>query len=270
MTLLELTRLRLPIVAAPLHAASNPKLAKALCDNGLIGSIPGGYSRTIEHLEVWISEMADYYAENPTRPYAVSLVLHRSNKRFKQEMALILKYKVPILLSSYGSPRNACKAMHPYGGLVFHEVNTVQHAEKAVQTDADALLVAPAANADPIALLNAVNAVTDKPLLLGGALRTGADLAVAQKLGAAGAHFGTRFLDAKEAAVKPHIKKELRKQDVGPSLLETVLASDLALKDELSEASAGAPAYKPLAANQDGIPAREIVDQLIAEYNHYL
>ncbi len=203
-------RLTIPLIVAPMFLVSNPVMTIAACRAGVIGSYPAHSTRTREVFEEWLIETQDALAaaeaagERPA-PYAVNLVVHSSNTRMEGDLALVIKYKVPIVLTSKGAPDDVFKMIHDYGGVAFHDVASARHAEKAVEAGADALIaVAGGAGGhcgtiNPFALVNEIKQVTDKPIILAGGLTNGQDLLAAEAMGACMAYMGTRFIATEES-----------------------------------------------------------------------
>ena len=204
-------RLRIPVIVAPMFLVSNPKMAIAACRAGVMGSFPAHSTRSREILDDWLNEMREALlaledaGETPA-PYGVNLVVHSSNARMEGDLELILKHKVPIVLTSKGAPNDVFKMIHDYGGLTFHDVASARHAEKAVEAGADALIaVAGGAGGhcgtiNPFALVNEIKQVTDKPIILAGGLTSGRDVLAAEAMGAAMVYMGTRFIATEESS----------------------------------------------------------------------
>src|SRR5690349_10700773 len=102
--------MRLPVIGAPLFIVSNPKLVIAQCKAGIVGSFPALNARPAAQLDEWIHEIIEeldgYDKANPnapSAPFAVNQIVHRSNDRFEQDMALCEKWKVPIVITSLGA-----------------------------------------------------------------------------------------------------------------------------------------------------------------------
>ena len=51
------SRLRLPLIAAPMFLVSGPALVKAACRAGVIGSFPTANCRTVEELDAWLADI---------------------------------------------------------------------------------------------------------------------------------------------------------------------------------------------------------------------
>lgn len=204
--------LSLPLVAAPMFLISGPELALACCKAGIVGSFPALNQRTSEGLEQWLiqmnSELEAFRAQHPdatVAPWAVNLVVHKTNPRWQADLALCVKHKVPLIITSLGAASQVVEAVHSYGGLVFHDVTNQKHARKAAEAGVDGI-IAVAAGAgghagtiNPIVLVHEIRDVFDGTILLAGGLSHGEDLLAAQALGADLAYMGTRFINTSES-----------------------------------------------------------------------
>lgn len=186
-------RLRLPVVAAPMFLISNPQLVLACCRQGVVGSFPALNQRESSGFKAWLEEIEAGLAtmENPA-PYAVNLIVHNSNPRLQADLEICVEHKVPIVITSLGAVKELVDAVHSYGGLVFHDVTTRRHAEKAAEAGVDGL-IAVAAGAgghagtwSPFSLIAEIRQFFDKTLLLAGCLNHGHEILAAQLLGADG------------------------------------------------------------------------------------
>ena len=204
--------LALPLVAAPMFLISGPELALACCKQGIVGSFPALNQRTSEGFEEWLiqmnEELAAYRSANPeakTAPYAVNLIVHRTNPRWQADLELCVKHKVPMIITSLGAASQVVEAVHSYGGVVFHDVTNQKHARKAAEAGVDGI-IAVAAGAgghagtiNPFVLVHEIREVFDGTILLAGGLSHGEDLLAAQALGADLAYLGTRFINTFES-----------------------------------------------------------------------
>ena len=204
--------LSLPLVAAPMFLISGPELALACCKQGIVGSFPALNQRTSEGFEEWLiqmnEELAAYRSANPeakTAPYAVNLIVHRTNPRWQADLELCVKHKVPMIITSLGAASQVVEAVHSYGGVVFHDVTNQKHARKAAEAGVDGI-IAVAAGAgghagtiNPFVLVHEIREVFDGTILLAGGLSHGEDLLAAQALGADLAYLGTRFINTFES-----------------------------------------------------------------------
>lgn len=198
--------LRLPVVAAPMFLISNPQLVLACCRNGVVGSFPALNQRDSNGFKAWLEEIEAGLAllDNPA-PYAVNLIVHNSNPRLQADLAICIEHKVPIIITSLGAAKEVVDAVHSYGGLVFHDVTTRRHAEKAAEAGVDGL-IAVAAGAgghagtwSPFALLAEIRQFFDKTVLLASCMNHGHEILAAQILGADLAYLGTRFIGTRES-----------------------------------------------------------------------
>ncbi|MGK9054931.1 NAD(P)H-dependent flavin oxidoreductase [Xaviernesmea oryzae] len=205
-------RLRLPIVASPLFIISHPELTLAQCKAGVVGAFPALNARPESQLDEWLAyiteELAAYNAahpEKPAAPFAVNQIVHMSNKRLEHDLAMCVKYKVPIVISSLGAVPEVNAAVHSYGGIVLHDVINNRHANSAIRKGADGL-IAVAAGAgghagtlSPFALVQEIRQWFDGPLLLAGAIATGGGILAAEAMGADMAYIGSPFIATHEA-----------------------------------------------------------------------
>jgi len=209
-------RLRLPVVAAPMFLISNPSLVLACCASGVVGSFPALNQRDSAGFKAWLEEIEAGLAQlQAPAPYAVNLIVHPTNPRLQADLALCVAHKVPIIITSLGAVKEVVDAVHSYGGLVFHDVTTRRHAEKAAEAGVDGL-IAVAAGAgghagtwSPFALVAEIRQFFDKTLLLAGCINHGHEILAAQLLGADLAYMGTRFIATAQSQAQDAYKQML-------------------------------------------------------------
>jgi nitronate monooxygenase len=204
--------LRIPVVGSPLFIISHPPLVLAQCKAGIVGSFPALNARPAEQLDEWLAEitetLASHDAANPDRkaaPFAVNQIVHKSNERLEHDLAMCVKYKVPIVITSLGAVPEVNEAVHSYGGIVLHDIIHDRHARKAIEKGADGL-IAVAAGAgghagtlSPFALVQEIRQWFDGPLLLSGAIANGGAVLAARAMGADMAYIGSPFIATREA-----------------------------------------------------------------------
>ncbi|MCO7555918.1 NAD(P)H-dependent flavin oxidoreductase [Metapseudomonas otitidis] len=207
-------RLRLPLVTAPMFLVSAPSMVLASCNAGVVGSFPALNQRESAGFAAWLDEIAAGLTADAA-PYAVNLIVHGSNPRLQADLAICVEKKVPIVITSLGAVKEVVDAVHSYGGLVFHDVITRRHAEKAAEAGVDGL-IAVAAGAgghagtwSPFALVAEIRQFFDKTLLLAGCLNHGHEILAAQLLGADLAYLGTRFIATQESQASAAYKQML-------------------------------------------------------------
>jgi nitronate monooxygenase len=142
-----LNALPFPVIGSPLFIISNPQLVIAQCIAGVVGSMPALNARPAEQLEEWLIEITEALAahnlahpEQPAAPFAINQIVHKSNERLEHDMALCVKYRVPIIITSLGAREDINAAAHSYGGVVLHDVINNKHAHKAIEKGADGLI----------------------------------------------------------------------------------------------------------------------------------
>ena len=230
-----LRSLRVPVIGAPLFIISNPDLVLAQCTAGIVGSFPALNARPPEMLDQWLTritaELAAYRAANPqalVAPFAVNQIVHSSNDRLQHDMDLCVKHRVPIIITSLRAPDEVVEAAHSYGGLVFHDVTTIKHAQRALAAGVDGLILVcagaggHAGRLSPFALVPEVRAFYDGTIILSGAIASGGAILAAQAIGADLAYIGTRFIASAEANAA-----EAYKQMIVQSRGEDIVYSNL-------------------------------------------
>lgn len=211
-------RLSIPVVASPMFIISQPELVIAACRAGVVGSFPSLNARPSGMLEQWLKRLRSELTGNDA-PFAVNLIVHRTNPRLDEDLALCVKYQVPMVITSLGARTDLNDAIHSYGGIVFHDVIDNVFARKAIAKGADGL-VAVAAGAgghagtlSPFALVPEIRQWFDGPLALSGSITTGGAIAAARALGADLAYVGSAFIATEEAAADAAYKQMIVESD---------------------------------------------------------
>jgi nitronate monooxygenase len=215
-------RLRLPVIGAPMFIVSTPRLVLAQCKAGIVGAFPALNARPASQLDEWLAqineELAAFQRANPqakVAPFAVNQIVHSSNNRLEEDVALCVKHKVPIIITSLRPPSEVVAAVHGYGGIVFHDVINMRHAEKAAAQGVDGIIAVCAGAGghagvlSPFALVKQIREVYPGTIILSGAMSSGADVLAARTLGADLAYFGTRFIATEEGNAPPEYKQML-------------------------------------------------------------
>lgn len=296
-----LDRLRLPVMAAPMFLVSNPELVVACCRAGVVGSFPALNLRTTEDLDAWLTTITDQLAPDDA-PYAVNLIVHSSNGRIRDDLAVLARHQVPIVITSLGAAAEVVEAVHSWGGIVLHDVTNAHHARKAADAGVDGLILVSAGagghagDTNPFALVASIRPWFDGLVLLAGSLSSGADVAAARAMGADLAYVGTRFIATAEAGASDTYKDmlvEAQPRDIvyTPSVSTipaNFLRASLAAAGLDPDAPAGpvdlghvtnptesdAKAWRDIwsaghgvAAISDVPPVAELVDRMAAEYD---
>jgi nitronate monooxygenase len=197
-------------------------LVIAQCIAGVVGSMPALNARPAEQLEEWLIEITEALAahnkanpDKPAAPFAINQIVHKSNDRLEHDMAMCVKYKVPIIITSLGAREDINAAAHSYGGVVLHDVINNKHARKAIEKGADGL-IAVAAGAgghagvkSPFALIQEIRQWFDGPVALSGSIATGDAVLAAQAMGADFAYIGSAFIATEEARAAEAYKQAI-------------------------------------------------------------
>lgn len=302
------SRLRLPVIGSPLFIISNPDLVIAQCKAGIVGSMPALNARPAAQLEEWLKRITEELAawdaahpDQPSAPFAINQIVHKSNDRLEHDLALCVKYKVPIVITSLGAREDVNAAVHSYGGLVLHDIINNKFAKKAIEKGADGLIAVAtgagghAGTTSPFALVQEIRAWFDGPLALSGSIATGDAVLAAQAMGADVAYIGSAFIATQEARASDAYKQAIvdgSASDIlytpsftgvhGNYLIPSIVAAGLdpnnlpssdPSKMDFSAASGDAKVWKDIwgcgqgiAAVQSVLPAAELVARLSHEY----
>jgi nitronate monooxygenase len=217
-----LQNLPLPVIASPMFIVSNPKLVIEQCKAGVVGSMPALNARPAAQLDEWLHEIEEALAahdrahpDRPAAPYAINQIVHKSNDRLEHDMQVVVKRKVPIVITSLGARVDVNEAIHSYGGVVLHDIINNSFARKAIEKGADGL-IAVAAGAgghagvkSPFALVQEIREWFDGPIALSGAIANGGAVLAAQALGADFAYIGSAFIATHEARANEGYKQAI-------------------------------------------------------------
>jgi len=213
-------RLRLPLIAAPMLSVSGPDLTIAACKAGVIGSFPLANARTVDGVEAWLKQIetelartADETPEHPPAPFCPNLIIKRAQMR--DELRALVKHRVEMVITSVGSPVEAIGPLHDVGCVVFADVATLHHAERAIAAGVDGLILLTAGAGgqtgwlNPIAFVRSVRAMFEGPIVLAGGISDGHALWAAEVLGCDLAYMGTKFIATHESMAPAAYKKML-------------------------------------------------------------
>jgi nitronate monooxygenase len=256
--------LSLPVIAAPMFLISGPQLVIECCKNGIVGTFPALNQRTSEGFEEWLIEIKTglFAFEKETgkkaAPFGVNIIVHHSNSRVEADLALCVKHKVPLIITSLGAVSELVETVHSYGGLVFHDVIKKRHAEKAVEAGVDGLILVAAGagghagTINPMPLVSEIKKIFKKTILLAGCISTGGDIASAMQMGADLAYMGTRFINTEESKAPKAYRDMII--DCG--------ANDIVYTAAVSGVSANflAPSLNAIGITEDMLARKEKVD----------
>jgi nitronate monooxygenase len=213
--------LRAPVVVAPMFLVSGPELVIESCRAGLVGSFPTQNARTFDDLVAWFDRIRSGVAELTRPSWAISMIVHRSYERFAAELELVQEYRPDVVVTALGPPTRVLDEVHGYGGAVYADVMSVEHARKAADAGADGLvLVCHGAGGhtgrlSPFAFVDEVRRFFDGTLVVGGAVSTGRAVRAVEVLGADYAYMGTRFIACPESMVDERYRDMLVRSELG-------------------------------------------------------
>src|SRR5215470_11072007 len=217
------SRLRLPLIAAPMFLVSGPALVKAACRAGVVGSFPTANCRTVEELDSWLADIKAGAAD--AAPFCPNLIVHRSNPRLGDDLAAVLRARPELVITSVGSPEPVMKPLKDAGCRVLADVASVRHAEKAVAAGVDGLVLLTAGAGgqtgwvNPFAFVRAVRTFWDGMLVMAGGMADGQAVAAAEVLGCDLAYMGTKFIATRESLAKEAYKEMLVRSRLDDVLL---------------------------------------------------
>jgi nitronate monooxygenase len=295
-------RLSIPVIGSPLFIISGPELVMAQCRAGIIGSFPSLTARPLAQFEEWLQRLSTELGPDDA-PYAVNLIVHKSNDRLMDDLALCVKYKVPMIITSLGAREDVNAAIHSYGGIVLHDVITNAFAKKAIEKGADGLIAVAAGagghagTTSPFALVQEIREWFDGPLALSGSIANGAAVLAAEAMGADFGYIGSAFIATEEARAVQGYKDMIVESNavdivysnlftgvhgnyLRPSIVKAGMDPDNLPTSDPSKMNFGsggntdAKAWKDIwgcgqgiGAVKEVLPAAKLVARLVAEYN---
>jgi nitronate monooxygenase len=163
-----------------------------------------------------------------------------------------------MVITSVGSPAPVIGPLHDAGALVFADVASIRHAERAVAAGADGLVLLTAGAGgqtgwlNPFVFVRAVRAFFDGPLVLAGGISDGHALRAAQALGCDLAYMGTKFIATRESMADIRYKQMLVAGSADDVLLTTAFTG---LQTNMLRPSIEAAGLDP-----DNLPPRGAID----------
>jgi nitronate monooxygenase len=257
-------RLSLPLIAAPMFLVSGVDLVVAACRNGVIGAFPTVNCRSVEQLDDWLSDIEGRLRRHSDEsgrgaaPVCPNLIVHRSNARLDEDLKVLLPHRPEIVITSVGSPAPVLAPLHDAGAMVFADVASIRHAERAVAAGADGLVLLTAGAGgqtgwlNPFVFVRAVRAFFDGPIVLAGGIGDGHALRAAQALGCDLVYMGTKFIATKESMADARYKEMLVASSADDILLTTAFTG---LQTNMLRPSITAAGLDP-----DDLPQRGAID----------
>ncbi|MBI3143388.1 MAG: nitronate monooxygenase [Bacteroidetes bacterium] len=212
----QLFGIELPIVQAGMIWCSNWQLASAVSNAGGLGLIGSGsmYPQVLE-------EHVAKAKEATKRPFGVNLPLLYPD--IDKHVETIIKYEVPIVFTSAGSPKTWTPILKSHGIKVVHVVSSSLFAHKSQEAGVDAV-VAEGFEAGghngreettSLVLWPQVAKRIQIPMIAAGGIADGAAMLAAFALGAQAVQVGSRFVASEESSAHPNFKQAVIQTDEG-------------------------------------------------------
>jgi nitronate monooxygenase len=306
-------RLRIPVIGAPLFVISNPDLVIAQCTAGVTGAFPSLNARPVSQLDEWLHRITEELAawdrahpERPSAPFAVNLIVHKSNTRLEEDLAVVARWKAPVVITSLGAREDVNHAVHAYGGITLHDIIHNRFAHKAIDKGADGLIAVAAGagghagSLSPFALVQEIREWFSGPLALSGSIATGRAVLAAIAMGADFGYIGSAFIATREANAVEGYKQmivESGAEDIlytnlftgvhgnylKPSIVRAGLDPERLPESDptkMNFSSGSSSQYKVwkdiwgcgqgIGAIHEVVPAAELIDRLAREYDEAL
>jgi NAD(P)H-dependent flavin oxidoreductase YrpB (nitropropane dioxygenase family) len=207
--LCDLLGIEFPIICAPMGFVTGPELAAAVSNAGGLGimSFSGNPPEALRQEIRRLRDLTD-------KPFGVNLLLHYP---VKEHIKVCIEERIPILSFFWGDPSPYVELAHAEGIKVFHQVGSVEAAQKAVKAGVD-VIIAQGVEAGghiegevtTLAIVpRVVDAVSPTPVVASGGIADSRGLVAALALGAEAVAIGTLFLATKESNAHPVYKQKV-------------------------------------------------------------
>ncbi len=193
-------------------------MIKAAMESGILGCFPSLNYRKDEDLDAVLTTLSQFQKELQGKKgtYGMNLIVQRSNPSFERHLALAVKHKIPVVITSLGNPKHTIDAVHAYGGLVFCDVTNEMHAKKCYDNGCDGFIAVgqgAGGHAGPYPLSLLIETLKkhfpNKPILAAGGIADGRAMLSVLAAGASAAYCGTRFIASTEASVSQEYKQAI-------------------------------------------------------------
>ena len=211
----ELFGIEHPIMQGGMHFVGFAEMAAAVSNAGGLGIITALTQRSPEALAAEIKRCKAM----TSKPFGVNLTFLPSvtPPDYPGYVRVIIESGVKVVETAGNNPQKWLPALKEAGIRVIHKCTSVRHALKAEAIGCDAVSVDgfecgghPGEDDVPnFILLPRAAEELRVPFVASGGMATGAQLAAALALGAAGVNMGTRFIATQEAPVHDNVKQAI-------------------------------------------------------------
>jgi enoyl-[acyl-carrier protein] reductase II len=216
----QLLGIRYPIIQGGMVWCSGWELASAVSNAGGLGVIGAGsmYPDVLRH-------HIRKCRESTQKPFAVNLPL--LYPQIDDHIGILTEEKVPVIITSAGSPKKYTDLFHSNAMKVMHVVAGARFALKCEEAGVDAVIAegfeAGGHNGTDetttMVLVPAVRKAIKLPLVAAGGIASGEAMLAALALGAEGVQIGTRFAASAESSAHPAFKQRIVDTTEGDTML---------------------------------------------------
>jgi len=218
--LTKLLSIQKPIIQAGMIWCSPWQLAAAVSNHGGLGIIGAGSM----YPEVLDEHIAKCKAAT-SKPFGVNLPLLYPD--IAKHIDIIIKHKVPVVITSAGNPKTWTAKLKAEGIIVIHVVSSSKFALKSEAAGVDAIVAegfeAGGHNGrEETTTLTLIPKVVESvkiPVIAAGGIATGKAMLAAMVLGADGVQIGSRFVVATESSAHASFKTSVLETDEGGTSL---------------------------------------------------
>lgn len=209
-----------PILSAGIGSAAGPELVSAVSNAGGFGvlGVSGMQPEEIRKVIAQTRELTD-------RPFGVNVIIDEEGwattdddrRLLHDEVAAAAEGAVAAVVLFWGDPAPYVDEVHGRGVKLLVQVGSVEEAEAAAETGADAVLVQGVEAGGHVKgtmpiwdfVPAAAAALGPTPVVASGGIGDGQGTARALRLGAQGVSLGTRFVASDEARLHPAYKQRI-------------------------------------------------------------
>lgn len=216
----ELLKIKLPLIQGGMIWCSGWRLASAVSNAGGLGTLGSGSM----YPEVLRAHLTKLQAATD-QPFAVNLPLLYPS--MEEHIQSCIDFKVPVVITSAGSPRIHTERLKNAGICVLHVVSSASFALKSQAAGVDAVIAegfeAGGHNGreetTTMVLIPAVRDAVQIPVIAAGGVADGRAMAAALALGADAVQIGSRFAASQESSAHPAFKEAILRAGEGATQL---------------------------------------------------